>query len=43
MEAMHQLELNFAMIPVSSRTNEGIVELSAFVERIFKGGEKITY
>jgi len=43
MEAMHQLELTFAMIPVSSKTNEGIVELSAFLERIFKGGEKITY
>jgi len=43
MEAMHQLELGFAMIPVSSKTNEGIVELSAFLERIFKGGEKITY
>lgn len=43
MEAMRQLELNFAMIPVSSKTNEGIIELSAFLERIFKGGEKITY
>jgi GTPase SAR1 family protein len=43
MEAMHQLELNFAMIPVSSKTNEGIIELSAFLERIFKAGEKITY
>ena len=43
MEAMRQLELNLTMIPVSSKTNEGITELSAFIERIFKGGEKITY
>jgi len=43
MEALHQLELNFAMIPVSSKTNEGLIELNASLERIFKGGEKITY
>lgn len=43
MEALHQLELNFAMMPVSSKTNEGIIELNASLERIFKGGEKITY
>ena len=43
METLHQLELNFAMIPVSSKTNEGIIELNASLERIFTGGEKITY
>jgi GTPase SAR1 family protein len=43
MEALHQLELNLTMIPVSSKTNEGITELGAFIERVFKGGEKITY
>ncbi|NIM44353.1 MAG: hypothetical protein GTO54_01765 [Nitrososphaeria archaeon] len=43
LEALRQLELNLAMIPVSSKTNEGITELGAFIERIFKGGEKITY
>ncbi|HIE19025.1 TPA: GTPase [Candidatus Bathyarchaeota archaeon] len=37
------LDLSFPLIPVSSKTNEGLIELSAMLERIFKGGEKITY
>jgi len=40
---IHLLDLSFPLIPVSSKTNEGLIELSAMLERIFKGGEKITY
>jgi len=43
MQAIHYLGLNFALIPVSSKTNEGLIDLNAYIERIFKGGEKITY
>ncbi|MBS7607072.1 MAG: ATP/GTP-binding protein [Candidatus Bathyarchaeia archaeon] len=41
--AIYQLGLNFPLIPVSAKTNEGFVELNAALERIFAGGEKITY
>lgn len=41
--AIYQLGLNFPLIPVSAKTNEGFVELNAALERIFTGGEKITY
>jgi len=41
--SIQMLDLSFPSIPVSSKTNEGLVELSAMLERIFKGGEKITY
>jgi len=37
------LDLSFPLIPVSSKTNEGLIELNAMLERIFRGGEKITY
>lgn len=43
MHAIHHLGLDFALIPVSSKTNEGLIDLNASIERIFKGGEKITY
>lgn len=42
-KAIYQLGLNFPLIPVSAKTNEGFVELNAVLERIFTGGEKITY
>jgi len=31
------------LIPVSAKTNEGLIELNATLERVFTGGEKITY
>ncbi|MEM2342369.1 MAG: ATP/GTP-binding protein [Candidatus Bathyarchaeia archaeon] len=40
---IYQLGLNFPLISVSAKTNEGFVELNAALERIFAGGEKITY
>ena len=42
-EAIDQLDLSFPLIPVSARTNEGLVELNAMLERVFTGGEKFTY
>lgn len=41
--AIYQMGLNFPLISVSARTNEGFAELNAALERIFAGGEKITY
>ncbi|MEM2425039.1 MAG: ATP/GTP-binding protein [Candidatus Bathyarchaeia archaeon] len=40
---IYRLGLNFPLIPVSAKTNEGFIELNATLERIFTGGEKITY
>jgi hypothetical protein len=40
---IYQLGLNFRLIPVSSKTNEGLIELNAELERIFTGGDKFTY
>jgi len=42
-EAIHQLDLSFPLIPVSAKTNEGILNLNALLERVFTGGEKFTY
>ena len=42
-QSLQVLGLSFPLIPVSSKTNEGLIELSGMLERIFKGGEKITY
>jgi len=43
MHAIHRLGLRFLLIPVSARTNEGLISLSAALERILAGGEKFTY
>ena len=42
-QTINLLDLSFPLIPVSSKTYEGLIELSAMLERIFRGGEKITY
>lgn len=42
-KTIYELGLNFPLISVSAKTNEGFVELNAALERIFTGGEKITY
>lgn len=42
-EVIHQLDLRFPLIPVSAKTNEGLIDLNATLERIFTGGEKFTY
>jgi GTPase SAR1 family protein len=42
-EVIHDLDLSFPLIPVSAKTNEGLIELNAELERVFTGGEKITY
>lgn len=41
--AIHQLGLKFLLIPVSAKTNEGIINLNTNLERILAGGEKYTY
>ncbi|MEM1587375.1 MAG: ATP/GTP-binding protein [Candidatus Bathyarchaeia archaeon] len=40
---MNQLGLSFPLIPVSAKVKEGFLDLNAALERIFTGGEKITY
>ncbi len=42
-QTIHQLGLNFPLIPVSAKTNEGIIDLNGALERILTGGEKFTY
>ncbi|MCW4034364.1 MAG: ATP/GTP-binding protein [Candidatus Bathyarchaeota archaeon] len=40
--AIHRLGLEFELIPVSGKTNEGLINLSSVLERILVGGEKFT-
>jgi len=42
MHAIHRLGLRFLLVPVSSKTNEGLINLNAALERILVGGEKFT-
>ena len=42
MQAIYRLGLEFQLIPVSGKTNEGIINLSSALERILVGGEKFT-
>jgi hypothetical protein len=41
--AIQQLGLRFPLIPVSAKTNEGLINLNTAVERALMGGEKYTY
>jgi GTPase SAR1 family protein len=43
MQAIYRLGLQFHLIPVSAKTNEGLINLSSGLERILSGGEKFTY
>lgn len=43
MSAIYRLGLKFLLIPVSAKTNDGIINLNTSLERILGGGEKYTY
>jgi hypothetical protein len=43
MQAIYQLGLRFLLIPVSAKTNEGMINFNMTLERILAGGEKYTY
>ena len=43
MHAIYRLGLHFLLIPVSAKTNEGLINLNTALERIFAGGEKFTF
>ena len=43
MKAVYQLGLRFLLIPVSAKTNEGMINFNMALERILAGGEKYTY
>ena len=43
MKAIDSLGMRFLLIPVSARTNEGLLNLNAALERVLAGGEKYTY
>jgi len=43
MHAIYQLGLRFLLIPVSAKTNEGLINLNVALERILAGGDKYTY
>jgi len=40
--AIYRLGLEFQLIPVSGKTNEGLINLTSTLERILVGGEKFT-
>ena len=42
MQAIYRLGLEFQLIPVSGKTNEGLINLSSALQRILVGGEKFT-
>ena len=41
-QSIYRLGLEFQLIPVSGKTNQGIINLSSALERILAGGEKFT-
>ncbi len=41
--AIHELGIDFLLIPVSSKTNEGIINFNTALERVLAAGEKYTY
>ena len=43
MRAIYSLGMRFLLIPFSARTNEGLLNLNAALERVLAGGEKYTY
>ncbi|MGQ9507165.1 MAG: ATP/GTP-binding protein [Candidatus Bathycorpusculaceae bacterium] len=43
MLAIHKLGLKFLLIPVSAKTNEGMINFNMALERILAGGDKYTY
>ncbi|MEM1589576.1 MAG: ATP/GTP-binding protein [Candidatus Bathyarchaeia archaeon] len=43
MKAIYQLGLRFLLIPVSAKTNEGMVNFNMALERILTRGDKYTY
>ena len=43
MKAIYNLGMRFLLIPVSAKTNEGMVNLNAALERVLAGGDKYTY
>lgn len=42
MQAIYQLGLNFMLIPVSAKTNEGMTNFNTALERVLTGGNKYT-
>ena len=43
MQAISQLGLTFELIPVSAKTNEGILNFNICLERVLESGDKYTY
>lgn len=43
MKTIYSLGMRFLLIPVSARTNEGMINLNAALERVLAGGDKYTY
>ncbi len=42
-KAIYQIGLKFLLVPVSAKTNEGMINFNMTLERILSGGEKYTY
>jgi hypothetical protein len=42
MQAINKLGLKFLLMPVSAKTNEGMININTILERILNEGEKYT-
>jgi GTPase SAR1 family protein len=40
--AIYRLGLRFSLVPVSAKTNDGLINLNTLLERIFTGGDQFT-
>lgn len=43
MRAVHQLGIRFLLLPVSAKTNDGMINFNTAMERLLASGEKYTY
>lgn len=41
--AIYRLDLRFLLIPVSAKTNDGLINLNTTLERVFTGGDQFTF
>lgn len=42
MKALYRMGIQFQLLPVSGKTNQGLIDLSSALERILSGGEQFT-
>ena len=43
MQAIYKLGLRFLLLPISAKTNDGMINFNTALERVLAAGEKYTY